>query len=289
MVFIPWANSAGTVTIAESQVKNWSNDLTGVVLTFTGTADSSAATYPPALMDFTTNDHASQSIRGMFLNTMITTPGYPAPTVNYDVYVIEGATLTSEHMVLTPNLAIGSTLPNVANDAFAFIVNNVVYEKAAVAAGTAPGNDVVPLGTYGAVAFDIGANGTIDAIEAADNATGYASAVLAIAGVPAAAADHARMGYVTASKSDGAFTFGTTNLNAANTTVAYTSTVAAYDLMGGRLVNRSATISEEVTPANTNGDDKSKMFTRKSWMVIPVGNSVNSAIFELKMFFSNER
>lgn len=34
------------------------------------------------------------------------------------------------------------------------------------------------------------------------------------------------MGYVTAMKSDGAFTFGTTALNAANTTVAYTSSSA---------------------------------------------------------------
>ncbi len=101
--------------------------------------------------------------------------------------------------------------------------------KAAVAAGTAPGNDIVPQAKFGAVAFDIGVNGTIDAIEAPANATGYASALLAAAALPAPAADHARMGYVTATKSDGTFTFGTTALNAANSTVAYTDYLTVFN------------------------------------------------------------
>jgi hypothetical protein len=132
------------------------------------------------------------------------------------------AKLKGNYPVSRPALAIGSTKTAVANVAFDFTIAGVRYSKAAVAAGTAPGNDVVPQALFGAVAFDIGADGTIDAIEAADNATGYASAVLAIAGIPAAAAGHARMGNVTATKSDGAFTFGTTLLDAANTTVVYT-------------------------------------------------------------------
>lgn len=123
-------------------------------------------------------------------------------------------------------LAIGSTTPNVSNGAFTYYVDGVKYAKAAVAAGTAPGNDVVSTGTFGAAAFDIGADGIIDAVEATANATGYGSAALAAAGLPAVAAGHVRMGYVTASKSDAAFTFGTTNLDAVNTTVAYTSTAA---------------------------------------------------------------
>lgn len=132
-------------------------------------------------------------------------------------------------LVTKPVLAIGSSAPNVSNQAFAFSIAGVQYIKAAVAAGTAPGNDVVPEDTFGAVAFDIGADLTIDVVEAAANATGYASAALAIAGIPAVAAGHVRMGTVTATKSDGAFTFGTTNLNAANSTVVYTdaSTQAA--------------------------------------------------------------
>jgi hypothetical protein len=118
--------------------------------------------------------------------------------------------LSGDYLVESAALAIGSTTTAVANGAFTFVIT--------------PGNDVIPQGTYGAVALDIGADGTIDVIEAGDNATGYASAALAIAGIAAAAADHVRMGTVTATKSDGAFTFGTTALDAANTTVAYTST-----------------------------------------------------------------
>jgi hypothetical protein len=132
------------------------------------------------------------------------------------------AKLKGNYPVSRPALAIGSTTTAVSNVAFDFTIAGVRYSKAAVAAGTAPGNDVVPQALFGAVAFDIGVDGTIDAIEAADNATGYASALLAIAGIPVAAAGHARMGNVTATKSDGAFTFGTTLLNAANTTVVYT-------------------------------------------------------------------
>ena len=125
-------------------------------------------------------------------------------------------------MVTKPKLAIGSTTTAVSNQAFAFSIAGVQYIKAAVATGTAPGNDVIPQSTFGAVAFDIGADLTIDAVEAADNSTGYASAALAIAGIPAVAASHVRMGTVTATKSDGTFTFGTTALNAANSTVVYT-------------------------------------------------------------------
>ena len=134
--------------------------------------------------------------------------------------------LAGDYLVTKTTLAIGSTTTAVSNAAFDYVVNGTRYSKAAVAAGTAPGNDVVPQATFGAVAFDIGTDGTIDAIEATANATGYASAALAAAGLPAVAADHVRMGYVTATKSDGAFTFGTTDLNAANTTVAYTDATA---------------------------------------------------------------
>lgn len=132
------------------------------------------------------------------------------------------AKLQGNYVTGVATLAIGSTPTAVATAAFDYMIGGKKYTKAAVTAGTAPGNDVIPQASYGACAFDIGADGTIDAIEAAANATGYASAVLAVAGLPAAATGHARIGWVTATKSDGAFTFGTTNLNAANTTVAYT-------------------------------------------------------------------
>ena len=140
--------------------------------------------------------------------------------------------LADDGLMSLPGLVIGTTVQNVANVAFDFIVNGAKYTKAAVAAGTAPGNDVIPQATYGAVALDIGADGTIDVIEATANATGYATAALAIAGIATVAADHVRMGTVTATKSDGAFTFGTTALNAANTTVAYTDGSCVFALIG---------------------------------------------------------
>ena len=130
--------------------------------------------------------------------------------------------VAGDYLVTTATLAIGSNKDDVANGAFTFVVNGIQYQKAAVTTGTGPGDDVIPQSTYGAVAIDIGADGTPDAIEAAANATGYASAALAIAGIAAVAADHVRMGTITATKSDGAFTFGTTLLDAANSTVVYT-------------------------------------------------------------------
>ena len=132
------------------------------------------------------------------------------------------AKLQGNYVTGVAALAIGSTPANVATAAFDFMIGGKKYTKAAVTAGTAPGNDVVPTGLFGAVALDIGANGTIVAIEAAANATGYASAALAVAGLPASTTGIARIGWVTATKSDGAFTFGTTALDAANSTVAYT-------------------------------------------------------------------
>jgi hypothetical protein len=60
------------------------------------------------------------------------------------------------------------------------------------------------------------------------------------------------MGYVTATKSDGAFTFGTTALNAANTTVAYTSTAAGGTAMvyDARSVTDGATASSAPLAVN---------------------------------------
>jgi hypothetical protein len=125
------------------------------------------------------------------------------------------------------DLAIGTDTTAVLTAALEFDIAGTGYAKAS--AETEPGNDVIPQGKYGAVALDIGADGTIDAVEATDNATGYDSSALALAGLPAVAASHIRIGTVTATKSDGDFTFATTALNAANTTVAYADT-AVYTL-----------------------------------------------------------
>lgn len=153
-------------------------------------------------------------------------------------------TLQGNYLLSTPGLAGGSNADDVANIAFQYVVGGVVYNKAAITTGTGPGNDVVPQSTFGAVAFDIGIDGTVDAVEATGNATGYASAALAAAGLPAAAAGHARMGYVTATKSDGAFTFGTTNLNAANTTVAFTEGTTLFDALSAGITGSALTLNK---------------------------------------------
>jgi hypothetical protein len=142
-----------------------------------------------------------------------------APALGLDV---AARTSLIDELSGTTELGIGSTNTAVANGAFTYSIAGTNYVKAAIAAGTAPGNDVIPVNKYGAVAFDIGADGTIDVIEAAANSTGYNTAALAIAGIAAAGAGHVRMGTVTAISTSGSFTFGTTALNAANTTVVYT-------------------------------------------------------------------
>lgn len=152
--------------------------------------------------------------------------------------------LQGNYILSTPGLAGGSNADDVANIAFSYSIGGVVYNKAAITTGTGPGNDVIPQALYGAVAFDIGADGTVDAVEATANATGYASAALAAAGLPAAAAAHARMGYVTATKSDGTFTFGTTNLNAANTTVAFVEGTSVFDALTAAVTGSALTLSK---------------------------------------------
>lgn len=154
--------------------------------------------------------------------------------------------LKGDFLLTGPALAIGSTAQNVSNVAFSYVINGALYYKAAVAAGTPPGNDVVPQNKYGAVAFDIGTDGTIDAVEAAANATGYNSAALAVAGIPAVAADHVRIGNVTVVKSDGTFTFGTTALSDANTTEVYTSTSTLFS--GIATAVSEASMTQQVNP-----------------------------------------
>lgn len=124
-------------------------------------------------------------------------------------------------------LAIGGTKTNVYSGAFTFDVAGAGYSKAAVAAGTAPNAATTPQNKYGAQAFDIGSDGTIDAVSCTNIATGFDSAALAIADLPAAAAGHVRMGYVTAMNTDaGGFVWATTEFDAATVTEAYTSTTA---------------------------------------------------------------
>lgn len=127
------------------------------------------------------------------------------------------------------NLRIATTTANIRYDSFRYYIAGVEYTLAASAAGgIAPGNDVVPIATFGCIALEVGTDGVVDVIEAANNATGYASAALARAGLPAKQANHVRFANLVVTKSDGAFTFGTTSLNAANVTATYRSAIQDY-------------------------------------------------------------
>lgn len=130
--------------------------------------------------------------------------------------------LFANGIVSLPGLGIGTTKPNVASVAFDYIIAGIRYTKAAVAAGTALSGSNVPEALYGAWALDIDAAGTITIAEGAANATGYASAALAIAGIPAVASTKVRMGTVSVISSSGVFDPGTTNLDAAAVTDVYT-------------------------------------------------------------------
>ncbi len=152
--------------------------------------------------------------------------------------------LNTSGMLSRANLAIGvTTLSKVASSSFSYTIADVTYYKAATE--TIPGNDIVPATKYGAVALDIDAAGTITVIEAADNATGYTTAALAIAGIPAKAADVARMGTISAKKSIGNFTFGTTLLNNTLCTISYTDNINSYYAYGNGRTYGSCSVASE--------------------------------------------
>jgi len=119
-------------------------------------------------------------------------------------------------------LAIGSTLPNVANGAFTFYLEDSSYSQDADAVGVALSGSDIPKNRYGAWRLEVGGDATVDIIAATDNANGYDDADEAIAGLPMLSSVHASMGTVTVSKSDAVFVPGTTNLDDVSTMVVYT-------------------------------------------------------------------
>lgn len=119
----------------------------------------------------------------------------------------------------SPGCAMGSTKKQVANIAFSFGIAGIGYNKAAVAAGTAPTATTIPKNKWGLFGFEIGGDGTIDLNDAADNATGYASEALALAALPAASASHVLFMYVTVMCTEAAgFIGATTNFDATGVT-----------------------------------------------------------------------
>jgi len=278
-----WA--AGTTVVTTDFPKLGRDD--SVALSITATADAAAATIPNITFNISTTDAIDKTwqwMQGRWLTNLRTTPGHPAPTASYDILIIDKDLSDGEYLLTTPTLAIGTTTSAVSSVYFNFSVDGTSYAKAAVAAGTPPGTSTAPQNKYGAVAFDIGINGTIDATPATNNWEGFTTALLAIAGVPAVATDHVRMGYVTAMNTAAAFTFGTTGFDLGTVTEAYLSTVPKFDIAGGALADRSATVAEDVYPKNTAGDSAYR-YVGNPWTIVFLNNSVNSAVTTLYLEF----
>jgi len=122
----------------------------------------------------------------------------------------------------TAGLAIGSTKSKVAHGAFSYAINGMKYTVAANAAGITLPAVTVPQNLYGAWAFDVGINGVVDVWPSTGNSTGYASANVAVYGIPNPEPDHIRMGVLTVISSDAAgFIAGTTLLDAGAVTAVY--------------------------------------------------------------------
>lgn len=126
------------------------------------------------------------------------------------------------YLITTSGLAVGTTKPNVANDACTVSIAGTRASIGAVAAGTALSGSNVPQDKFGAWAIDVTVGDAKSITPAADNATGYDTAALAIAGIPAVAKDKARLGVVTAISDTGVFNPGTTDLDAATVIDTYT-------------------------------------------------------------------
>ena len=125
---------------------------------------------------------------------------------------------TDDYVLSDPGLTYGSAAAKLKISNTWVVINGVLQYVAS--AETAPA-DTIPKNTYGAWALEVGVDGTIDEIGAAANTTGYASAALAVAGLPAVQTDHARLGYATVIHTGADFVGGTTEWTTAGVTAVY--------------------------------------------------------------------
>ncbi len=126
-----------------------------------------------------------------------------------------------EQFITDPGLAIGtSNAARVLHDAFSYEIQSKSYSKAT--SEVALTGDAVPAGLFGAWSLKIAVDGTITVAAAGANGTGYATPRIALDALGTADGDSAYLGYVTVTKSDGAFTPDTTLLSATNVTDTFT-------------------------------------------------------------------
>ena len=115
-------------------------------------------------------------------------------------------------VITSPGCQIGSTDTQVRNNAFYYKIAGKIYHKTAVMAGTAVTATVVPIGKYGLFGFQINAAGTISNVDAAANATGYATAAAALAAMPDASANNVIFMYIIVLADTGTWTGATDDL-----------------------------------------------------------------------------
>ena len=126
-----------------------------------------------------------------------------------------------EQFITDPTLAIGtSDTKKVKHNDFDYEIQSKSYSKSS--SEVALTGDAVPAGLYGAWSLKVDVDGDITVTAAGGNGTGYATPRIALDALGTADGDSAYMGYVTVTKSDGAFTPGTIALDAANVTDTYT-------------------------------------------------------------------
>ena len=115
---------------------------------------------------------------------------------------------------MAPSLLQGTTPANIAHWNGSYYIGGTNYVLPANLAGVAPGTDVIVQNKFGAVALDVGTDGGVHAIPATNQAAAqFTTAVAAGAALPAVAANHVRLGYITVKNSSGSFTFGTTSFS----------------------------------------------------------------------------
>lgn len=127
---------------------------------------------------------------------------------------------SSTGLVQKGNLRIGTvSKAKVKMSAIKTYVNGVAYFPAAAELTLTA--TTVPDGKFGAFGWQVGSNGTVDACDATDNATGYATADLALADLAAASAGHALIGWIVVEADGADFVGATTLLDATTVTVSY--------------------------------------------------------------------
>ncbi len=144
------------------------------------------------------------------------------------------AALAGNCVLTQTTLSIGTTV-TLASSAVNVTINGVPVLVAAQTAQAFGALGTIPASTWGLIAVDVVAAGTLTFVSAAANyTTGYATEALALAANPAATASKARVGYLTILASASTFVVGTDALAGGTggnpaTTTNYYSIPSVYD------------------------------------------------------------